>query len=135
MNTKAKLQQIRSAHQQIHCLNEELRHLSTLATSLPAMDYSALRVSQSHTEQQASYTQVIAAMMELEDKITTELCQLVLEKSQLWDQIQSLPREERLVLQYRYFQGLSWEKVSGAMNFSLRTIHRLHESGLKILDF
>ena len=43
------------------------------------------------------------------------------------------PRD-RALMRYRYFDGLSWEKVALKMNYSLRAVYELHEKILQKLE-
>ena len=45
--------------------------------------------------------------------------------------IDGLTGEQRLLMRYRYIQGLHWEKICVTMNVSWATAHRLHAAALQ----
>lgn len=47
--------------------------------------------------------------------------------------IDVLPPRERTLIRLYYAQGLTWEEVCVAMNYSWRQIHRIHSGALKAL--
>lgn len=57
------------------------------------------------------------------DKLSEE--QLALEKL-----IEDLDPVERMVLRYRYLEGLPWESVCVAVSYSWRRVHHFHASAL-----
>ena len=49
--------------------------------------------------------------------------------------IQTVPDERlRLLLEYRYFDQLSWEELAEKMNYSYQHVFRLHKQALKALQ-
>lgn len=44
--------------------------------------------------------------------------------------IESLPSKERLVLRSYYIDGMTWEKVCVAANYSWRQVHNIHAAAL-----
>lgn len=53
------------------------------------------------------------------------------ELSQLFDQVDD--GRHRLLLEYRYIDGLTFEKIADKLDCTLRNIHRLHQETLKEL--
>lgn len=41
---------------------------------------------------------------------------------------------KRTLLRHRYINGMSWEQICVAMNYSWRQVHRLHASALRELE-
>ena len=44
--------------------------------------------------------------------------------------IKTLPSKERRLMRYHYIDGLTWESVCIAMNYSWSHVHRIHASAL-----
>lgn len=47
--------------------------------------------------------------------------------------IGTLPPHLRVLMRYRYIDGLRWEAICGKMNYSWQQIHNLHRRALDIL--
>lgn len=67
----------------------------------------------------------------VEDKIS-DMLQIKEEISMAIDQLEN--GEERLLLRYRYLDGLSWEEIEQKMFVSKSTVHRIHGSALQNLS-
>lgn len=67
----------------------------------------------------------------VEDKIS-DMLQIKEEISMAIDQLEN--GEERLLLRYRYLNGLSWEEIEQKMFVSKSTVHRIHGSALQNLS-
>ncbi|MEF3401199.1 sigma factor-like helix-turn-helix DNA-binding protein, partial [Listeria monocytogenes] len=56
-------------------------------------------------------------------------------KYQMADAIETLPNVDLgLVLDYRYLQGMTWEKIAEVMNADVRTIYRWHTKALQLVQ-
>lgn len=55
-------------------------------------------------------------------------------RQEVFDLISSIPGEKGSVLYERYINGLSWEDVADAVNYSLRQVHNIHRDALKIVQ-
>lgn len=60
-----------------------------------------------------------------------ELCELQLSIEQA---IESLDGTERVLMRYRYLQGLTWEEVAAKMNYTYQWVCHIHGVALKKLD-
>ena len=49
--------------------------------------------------------------------------------------IKVLEPRERTLIRLHYIQGLTWEQVCVAMNYSWRQVHRIHSSALETLKY
>lgn len=63
------------------------------------------------------------------DKLTA----LAAEQLAIEQAIDTLGQQERMLMRYRYLDGLSWEEVCAAMHYSWRQVHRIHASALRQL--
>ena len=68
------------------------------------------------------YLRYLAKCEEL-DKTLTEIENL----------IEQLDTRERVLMRHRYIEGLEWEKVCVAMNYSWRQTHNIHSQALETL--
>lgn len=63
---------------------------------------------------------------ELMDKYREKCTQLIEEQAELETMIDNLEPTERQLARYRYLDGMTWEEVCVAMNYSWRQTHRIH---------
>lgn len=68
-------------------------------------------------------------LIELYRKRLTQSAELQIEIEQA---INSLPERERVIMRYRYVDGLSWNKIKRKVNYSDH-VYRIHARALKIL--
>lgn len=54
--------------------------------------------------------------------------------AEIEDAIEVLEPRERTLIRLHYAQGLTWEEVCVAMNYSWRQIHRIHAKALAALE-
>ena len=74
---------------------------------------------------------IIAKIVDLENEIDTDIDQLVAIRDEIKAVIESVEDDrERLLLQYRYLDGKTFEWIAVEMNYSWRQIHRLHSKAL-----
>ena len=74
---------------------------------------------------------ILAKIVDLENEIDTDIDQLVAIRDEIKAVIESVEDDrERLLLQYRYLDGKTFEWIAAEMNYSWRQIHRLHSQAL-----
>ncbi len=135
MTKQEYLKQAKGLDLLIRANQEELAQLRDLSTSISAIDYSKIRVEESSTTDQASFTKVVEQILELEEKIQQDTETLMSTKRNIRESIETIPNtEERVVLQLRYLLGQTWEKISEEMNLSVATANRIHETAIKRLQ-
>lgn len=123
--------------QQAYWLNElidsdvhELERLRDLAGKISSPNFGE-RV-QSSRNLDAPFARYIGDIVEMEEKIQSELCELVVLKKQILTALEKVEnREERLLLTYRYLNNESWEQIAVDLSVSMSTVHRIHASALK----
>ena len=71
--------------------------------------------------------------IELQEKYRTKLGALAEEQLAIETAIERLEPTARMLLRYRYMDGLKWEEVCVRMNYSWRQTHRLHGEALRQL--
>lgn len=111
---------------------EELRALlygvrSPVITGLPG---SSVRRRSTIEANVSEYTEDLQALEEHYQELGARLLrqQLAIEKA-----IDSLEPTARLLLRHRYIEGMKWEEICVAMNYSWRQTHRLHNAALRDL--
>lgn len=79
--------------------------------------------------------EIVAKIVDLEAEINADIDRLLGIRREITDTIAIIkdPRE-RLLLQYRYIDGLTFEEIAVLMNYSWRHIHRLHSQALSNLN-
>jgi DNA-directed RNA polymerase specialized sigma subunit len=74
---------------------------------------------------------ILAKIVDLENEIDADIDRLVAIRDGIKTIIESVEDDrERLLLQYRYLDGKTFEKIAVEMNYSWRQIHRLHSKAL-----
>ena len=75
--------------------------------------------------------EIIAKIVDLEKEIDADVDRLVAIRDGIKTIIEAVEDDrERLLLQYRYLDGWTFEKIAVEMNYSWRQIHRLHSKAL-----
>lgn len=71
--------------------------------------------------------------LELLDRYREQLAELTMEQLAIEEAIERLPNRERNLIRCYYIQGLKWEEVAVAINYSWRQTHRIHSRALQLL--
>ena len=71
--------------------------------------------------------------IELQEKYRAKLAALAAEQLAIETSIERLEPTTRMLLRYRYLDGLKWEEVCVRLNYSWRQTHRLHGEALRQL--
>ena len=75
--------------------------------------------------------EILAKIVDLEKEIDADVDRLISIRDNIKAIIESVEDDrERLLLQYRYLDGKTFEKIAVEMNYSWRQIHRLHSRAL-----
>jgi DNA-directed RNA polymerase specialized sigma subunit len=77
--------------------------------------------------------ELIIHHIELQDRYRAKLEELAAEQLAIEEAIESLDPTARMLLRYRYIDGLKWEEVCYRLNYSWRQTHRLHGEALQKL--
>lgn len=76
---------------------------------------------------------MVAQHLALMDRYRAKLTALAAEQLAVEQAIDTLDQRERILMRYRYIQGLTWEEICAAMHYSWRQVHRIHASALQQL--
>lgn len=71
--------------------------------------------------------------MELQQRYEAKLVELATEQLEIERAIETLDPTARMLLRYRYIDGLTWEEVCVRLCYSWRQTHRLHSQALEKL--
>ena len=78
---------------------------------------------------------IVAKIQEKEIKLLAKLDAIIAEEEEIEKVITKLETTERILMRYRYIQGLDWEKICVEMHYSWQHIHKIHKRILeKIKD-
>lgn len=78
---------------------------------------------------------IVAKIQEKEIKLLAKLDAIIAEEEEIEKVISKLETTERILMRYRYIQGLDWEKICVEMHYSWQHIHKIHKRILeKIKD-
>lgn len=129
MTNKEYLRQAYRLDQRINSDIEEVSRLREMASGISSPVLGD-KVQTSHSGE-APFVRSIEKIMALEERINKEIDLLVDLKEQIRRVISAVPDvDERMVLRYRYIQGLTWEQIGLEMNADERTIRRWHGNAL-----
>ena len=132
MSSKEFLNKIRYIDMMINCKLEQVTELRSML--LPgAIRYDKDKVQTSNNADSISDT--VSKIMELEEKINTDIDELVELKSVARENIERMENDvEKVILYKRYFNNESFENIAVECGYSWRHIHRLHGEALKNFD-
>lgn len=74
-----------------------------------------------------------AKHLELMDRYRAKMTELAEEQLVIEKAIEALEPTARMLLRFRYIDGLPWEEVCVRMNYSWRQTHRMHSRALEAL--
>lgn len=130
MTAKEYLMQAYRLNELIESDVEELEHLRDLVGRITAPSFGE-RV-QTTGSSDPPFVKYLGEVIEMEQKIHSELCELVSLKKQISGSLERVEnREERLLLTYRYLNNYSWQEICDRLNVSMRTVHRIHAAALQ----
>jgi DNA-directed RNA polymerase specialized sigma subunit len=116
--TKKEAQQIEQALEQLELEMENPRttRLDAMPRACPDGTGPTERLALRHLELTELYQSKLAEM---------RATQLRIEQA-----IEQLEATERMLMRSRYIDGMTWEEVCVAMNYSWRQVHRIHAAAL-----
>lgn len=79
----------------------------------------------------APYVRTLEKLMELEEKIMTEMSLLLEVKQQIREVISQVDKNEyQMVLKYRYIHNYSWPRIADMLNVDSTTVQRWHNKAI-----
>ncbi|MCD8354169.1 MAG: hypothetical protein LUC47_07665 [Clostridiales bacterium] len=126
MTAKEYLSNLRHLDARIAQKRGELNDLRKSAASIGGMDYSTVRV-QTSPAGNASYTDAVHRMAELEDEINAEIAAFTAEKHKIIAEIQALKNPVYVEILYkRYVEYKRLEAIAVELNYSYDHVRRAH---------
>ena len=131
MNIKSYLNQARDLDKLIDSKLDQIDRLRSLAekttTTLTGMPHA------SGTSNRIEYC--VGKIMELEHEVTADIDKLIDTKSEIRKMIDAVQDTRyRLLLEYRYLNNFTWERIAEEMIYDVRWVYELHGHALKALS-
>lgn len=125
--TKEELKRHVRLVQEIADLKEKIDRLQLQAKSISATRISGAPAGSGSPDKIADN---LARVDNLISYYHTKLNQCLAEQQRIEQAIASLPDVERLLMRYRYIDGLDWVDVASKMHYSWQHTHRIHAEAL-----
>lgn len=127
--TKEELTEIIIADKKIRAKKETAAALYELATSVPGIDTTTLKVQTSSR----SENEIITKYLDLERELKKDIAAVLEKKETVYKKLQVLDGLEKDIMQLRYIGGLSWDEIADKVNVSSRHVYRIHDKALEQL--
>lgn len=127
--TKEELTEIIIADKKIRAKKETAAALYELATSVPGIDTTTLKVQTSSR----SENEIITKYLDLERELKKDIAAVLEKKEVVYKKLQVLDGLEKDIMQLRYIGGLSWDEIADKVNVSSRHVYRIHDKALEQL--
>ena len=131
MITKEELKRHVRLVQEISDLKENIDRLQLQAKSISATRISGAPAGSGSPDKIADN---LARVDNLISYYHTKLNKCLAEQQRIEQAIESLPDVERLLMRYRYIDGLDWVDVASKMHYSWQGTHKIHARALKRLS-
>lgn len=107
----------------------EIEKLKEYRSMLRPLTFDNIRVQTSNISDPTA--ERVQKIMAIEERVGKEIDELIDLREDLKKSIYEVKDEQlRLLLQYRYIEGLSFEEIAIRMNYGIRHIWRLHGKAL-----
>lgn len=124
---------LRQAYRLDHRINAdiaEMERLRDMACSIRSSGtgphYNSTRVTE------APFARTLEKLWAMEERINAEIDKLIDLKAQIMTVIGSITDpDERMVLQYRYVENMTWEQIGDKLCMDESTIRRRHQKALQ----
>lgn len=132
MNVKQYLKQAYRLNDLINSDLKELSNLRSLSTSISA-GVSQERVQS--TKSNDKICNIVAKIVDLDNQLSAEIDQFVDLKKDIRGKITAIESpDERLVLQDRYLNFMTWERIAEAMSFTTQWVYEIHKRALNSFE-
>lgn len=129
--TKKELLAYRPIKKEFNDLEKRIDELRKDARSPKGISYSDM--PRGRGEPISSQQRYIEQLEELSDLYEERKAKLVETQIAIERAISSLPSELRLLMRYRYIDGMRWEEIAETMHISIGTFHNWHNKALLLL--
>lgn len=131
MITKEELKEHIRLKQEIADLKENIEKLRIQAQSISATRITGAPAGSGSPDKIADN---LARVDNLIQHYQQKVERLLIQQKRIEEAIESLPASERLLMRYRYIDGLNWIDVAANMNYSWQGTHKIHARALKRLS-
>ena len=131
MITKEELKEHIRLKQEIADLKENIEKLRLQAQSISATRITGAPAGSGSPDKIADN---LARVDNLIQHYQQKIERLLIQQKRIEEAIESLPANERLLMRYRYIDGLDWIDVAANMNYSWQWMHKMHARILKKLS-
>lgn len=105
---------------------EEL-HLRSMSVSSPNLEESFSHGGST----EAPFVKVLELLWKRQEQVNRELAELDAKREEIKGVIEQLEnKDERMLLLYRYVQGMKWEDIGEQLHAGRTTLHRWHKQAL-----
>ncbi len=129
--TKKELLAYKNIKSELQDIEKRIDKLRKDARSPKGISYSDM--SRGRGEPISSQQRYIEQLEELSDLYEERKAKLVETQIAIEKAISSLPPELRLLMRYRYIDGMRWEEIAETMHISIGTFHNWHNKALLLL--
>ena len=109
------------------------RQLDELEATLYYPKIQRLNGMPSSPSKESTLELMVARHVELQERYEAKLAEMTKEMLLIEAAIDALDPTARMLLRYRYLDGLKWEEVCVRMNYSWMQTHRIHANALNKL--
>ena len=130
MKVETYLKQGRLLDQRINYLIRKMGEAREAACSLPATSVNRDKV-QTSPSGDAPFVRAIERVEEMQEQINREIDKLVELRKQIEEVIGQVENEElRMVLVYRYLEGMTWEDIGDLLHAGRSSVIRWHQKAI-----
>ncbi len=130
MAAKQYLQQIYRCNELIQENLAEIENLRAMSTSIASPDLTKERVSNTHSHE-APFVNAVNKLVDLEKATDNKMSELLDLRMEIRETISLVDDAKQiLILRYRYIDFMKWEDIAEKMDYSLKSVYRIHTSAL-----
>ena len=112
-------------------INLKLRHLANYRSLLDTSSSELSLTPHCSVPRNRALENLMAKVIDLEHEVDDLIDEYVDAREQVQQLIDTLPSTlERQILEDRYLLFMKWEEIANAVNYSLRSIHRVEQEAL-----
>ena len=133
MVAKNTLRAFRSIVREAEQIRDSLTELETRVYYPSSVQISDMPHAQGMVVSGSAQEKMLDAISDVIDRYRLKYAELMRERLEIENAIDSLDSDCRIVLRLKYIDGHTWEEVEDLTPYSLRTVHRIHGRALRIL--
>lgn len=130
MVTKEELKEHYRLVCEIHDLQEEIKELQSLQQSIGAVKLGEVSGGSGKSDVIGGK---LAKLNDLMEYYVLKIEQRIIQQEKIETAIENLPATERMLMRYRYIDGLDWVNVAANLCYGWTQTHEIHGRALKML--